>query len=117
MYDTVIDFATVDGITVASIASEIDVSNAETIGRYLDEAIGASRALVVSLARCTYIDSSGLRPLIALAMRLGAGLHVVVPYGTQVRRVFEITGLAERIHLCATLDEAIASATKGLTAA
>lgn len=117
MYDTILDFSTIDGVVIASIAQEVDVANAETIGRYLDEAVGSNTRFVVSLARCTYIDSSGLRPLIALSLRLGSGFHIVVPPGTQVRRVFDLIALHEVMHVCATLDEAIASATKGLTAA
>lgn len=117
MYDTTIDFETVDGYTVASIANEVDISNAETVRRYLDEAAGQNATFIVSLAKCTYIDSSGLQPIIALAKRLGTGFHVVVPPGTQIRRIFDLTALFQQMDVCTSLDEAVAHASKGLTAA
>ncbi|GAC1310556.1 MAG: hypothetical protein NVSMB21_18640 [Vulcanimicrobiaceae bacterium] len=117
MYDTVIDFSTVGGVTVATIACDLDIANAATIGRYLDEALGASTSLVVSLAGCAYLDSSGLRPLVDLARRLGDGFSVVVPSGTRARRVFDIVAPHTHIAVRASLDDALAHVTRGLTAA
>ncbi len=117
MYDTVIDLETIEGISVASIGNEVDLANADVIRRYLDEIVGTQTTLVVSLASCRYIDSSGLRPIIALAERLGSGFAVVVPLGTHIRRIFDITALHKSMAVYATLDEALANVTKGLAAA
>lgn len=112
MYDTLINLDTIDGITVATIGNEIDLANAETVRRYLDEAVGTGTTLVVSLERCRYIDSSGLRPIIGLAARLGPGFFVVVAPGTHAHRVFEIAALNKKMNVCATLAEALSSATR-----
>ena len=117
MYDTLIQIDAIEGVTVVFVGNEVDVANAETVRRYLDEAVGAQKTFVLSLERCRYIDSTGLRPIIALAARVGSGFFVVVPRETHIRRIFEITGLHEKMNVCATLDEALAGAAKMATAA
>ncbi|GAC1306219.1 MAG: hypothetical protein NVSMB19_18210 [Vulcanimicrobiaceae bacterium] len=117
MYDTVIELATHDGIPVVSIASDVDVANAGTMRRYLEEAAGTHSVVILSLAKCNYIDSSGLRPVFALADRLGDGFFIVVPRGTYVRRIFNLVASQQRMNLCASIDEAINKATKGRPAA
>lgn len=117
MYDTVIDLETIEGIPVASIGNEVDLSNAEIVRRYLDEIVDTRAAFVVSLATCRYIDSSGLRPIIMLAERLGSGFAVVIPPGTHIRRIFEIAALQKHMAIFATIDDAIRYVTKGQAAA
>jgi len=117
LYDTVIELSTIDGIPVASIGNELDLANSDTVRRYLDEAAGTSATFVLSLEKCRYIDSSGLRPIFGLAQRLGAGFFVVAARGTQVRRVFDLTSQHRRLNICATVDEAIEKAMRGLAVA
>lgn len=112
MYDTLIDLDTIDGITVATIGNEVDLANSETVRRYLDEAVGTRSTFVVSLERCRYIDSSGLRPIIALAARLGPGFSAVVVPGTRVHRIFEIAALHKKMNVCATLAEALEASSR-----
>jgi len=106
MHDTLIELATRDGICVIKVGSEIDIANAGTLARYIDEACAGAEKVIVSLEPCRYIDSSGLRHLIRLAARLGEDLFLVVPPGAQIRRIFELTGMTEYMRVCDTLAEA-----------
>lgn len=117
MYDTLIDLDTFGDVTVASLGNEVDLANAETVRRYLDEASVGLTTFVVSLENCRYIDSSGLRPIIKLAARVGAGFFIVVPPNTHIRRIFDIAGLDLTLNVCATLDEALDRARKVRSAA
>ncbi len=110
MYDTLIELADHDGIRVIKVGNEVDLANADTLQRYLEEAAAGNDTFVVSLETCRYIDSSGLRPIIRLAERVGDAFFIVVPPGTQVRRVFDLTNLAERMNVCDSEKEAVARA-------
>ena len=108
MYDTLISLETQGGVRVLKVGNEIDLASAPIFERYLMEASADSPKFIVSLAECRYIDSSGLRPIIRLAERLGSGFGVVVPPGTQIRRIFDLTHLRDHMHVCNTLESAIA---------
>ncbi len=110
MYETLINLAIADGVCVVSVASEIDVGNADVLERYLGDASAAARKLIVSLEACRYMDSSGLRPLIRLAARLGDDFFVVVSKGTHIRRIFDLLDLGARMQVFASVDEALSVA-------
>jgi anti-anti-sigma factor len=89
-----------DGVVVASLSGEIDLSNAAEITHALlggvpNEALG----LVIDLSEVSYLDSAGVRMLAELDHRLGwraQALRVVAPEVSRSRRVLEIAGL-ERV--------------------
>jgi anti-anti-sigma factor len=110
LYDTLIELAEHDGVRVVKVGNEVDIANAGTLQRYLEEAVEGNDAFVVSLETCRYIDSSGLRPIIALAERVGEGFFIVVPPGTQIRRIFDLTNLRERMNVCDSTAEAVSKA-------
>jgi anti-anti-sigma factor len=107
LYDTLIEIATHDAACVVTVKSDIDVANAETLGRYVEEAASGASALVVSLEACRYIDSTGIRPLLRFAAARGETFCVVAPRGSRVRRVFDLLHLHERIRVCESLAEAL----------
>jgi anti-anti-sigma factor len=86
-----------DGVVVAGISGEIDLSNAAEItdallGGVPNEALG----LVIDLSGVSYLDSAGVRMLAELDHRLGwraQVLRVVAPEAWRNRRVLEIAGL------------------------
>jgi anti-anti-sigma factor len=96
--------------TICTVVAEIDIANADAFREELDNVVSEDRNTIVSLADCPYIDSSGLRVLIALARRAGDSLSLVVAPGTQVRRVFEITSLTSSMRVFESVDEALAVA-------
>ena len=85
-----------DGVVVASLSGEIDLSNATEITHALlggvpNEALG----LVIDLSEVSYLDSAGVRMLAELDHRLGwraQALRVVAPETSRSRRVLEIAG-------------------------
>lgn len=85
------------GHVVASVRGEIDLSNVEEIEKALDAATEGRRGRYdVDLSHTTYVDSTGIRMLFALAERLRARrqeLRLVVPPSGLVRRVLELTDL------------------------
>ena len=99
-----------DGVVVASLSGEIDLSNAAEItdallGGVPNEALG----LVIDLSEVSYIDSAGVRMLAELDHRLGwraQALRVVAPEESRSRRVLEIAGLERVLSLDTTVKAA-----------
>jgi anti-sigma B factor antagonist len=102
-----------DGLMVASVSGEIDMTNA---GYVRDELLRSvpndARALVVSFDGCTYIDSAGIEVVFDIARRLGRrrqALHVVLGPASPLRRVLELTDVGSVAPLHDSLDEAVAA--------
>jgi anti-anti-sigma factor len=98
-----------DGINIVTVNGEIDIASAQEFGSSLEAAARDGRSVVVSLAPCPYIDSSGLRVLVRLSNELASRCAIVVPPGTQTRRIFDITGLGYQMRLCDSLEDALAA--------
>ncbi|MGP6156948.1 MAG: STAS domain-containing protein [Vulcanimicrobiaceae bacterium] len=102
-------------VNVVTVIEEIDISNARSLEDQTTIALSSSPKLVVSLERCQYIDSSGLRVLIRLSNRHDVQFSVVVPPGTQTRRIFDLAGLEEQMAVFDTLQAAVAKFRAGAT--
>lgn len=91
----------VDGARVVGISGEIDLSNAISVMERIGESVRSGASIVVvDLSELTFIDSTGISMLFRLAERIRYGrqeLRLVVPPGTQVRRVLEMTKVGEVI--------------------
>lgn len=90
-----------DGGVVITVAGEIDSSNCDRLQELLREqgAAGGAVAVDVDLSGVTFIDSSGLRALLVGQQAINAtngSLRVSNP-SDNVRRLFEITGLTDRL--------------------
>ena len=76
---------------------DVDVSEAvrERVLRTVRDAAG--RPVVIDMAEVSFIDSSGLSALVAgLRLARGHGGSVrLVNVGSPIRRIFDVTGLAE----------------------
>ena len=103
-----------DDVVVAHIEGEIDLSNAQPIGNRLRDLLtNRSVALVVDLGETTYLDSSGIALLFTLfdeLRRRQQQLLLVVPRGSQVLRVLNLTGVDRAMPMHETLDGALAGA-------
>jgi anti-anti-sigma factor len=98
-----------DTSSTAIVAGEIDISNASQLRDELDRAAARGDALVVDLGGVTYLDSSGIGELFALAVRLtaqGQSVALVAPDGSRVHRLLKITQFEEAAPVCATRDAA-----------
>lgn len=75
------------------VGGEVDLATVERFRDALLEAQGSPR-VVVDLTAVTFLDSSGLKALVAAYHRVPAGGELrVVGLRPNIRRVFEITGL------------------------
>lgn len=89
---------------VVSLHGELDLANAATAEAELRDALGAGAAtVVVDMRELRFIDSTGIALLVSILGHNGDGgrLGFVPSESAAVRRVLEITGLAERLPLIA----------------
>jgi anti-anti-sigma factor len=87
--------------TKASVAGEIDASNASLVRSRLEAALNPPR-LTVDLRAVEYLDSAGVHALFALAESAatrGTDVAVVLPADAPVRRVLDIAGVREVIRV------------------
>lgn len=86
---------TEDGIDLVTLAGELDSSSSEPLSAALAGLTGGARRVVVDLAALEFVDSSGVKMLVAAARAVedaGGGFVLAAPTGS-VRRVFEILHL------------------------
>jgi anti-sigma B factor antagonist len=97
--------------TVATIAGEIDMSNAAELERIVASGTPNSAAgLILDLTRLDYIDSAGIHLLFSLygALRTRAqGLVIVVGSESVVADTFRLAGVEGRIEMAGDLDQAL----------
>ena len=75
---------------------ELDVGTAGVLADELDRAAATDAKLIVlDLSDVTFIDSTGIGLLVKTSRRWAAGRLRLIPVEGQVRRVFELTGVAE----------------------
>jgi anti-anti-sigma factor len=102
-----------DGVVVAGVTGEIDVSNAGELEHAIAAEVDQDAAgLVVDLAGLEFMDSAGVHLLFALARRLGQrglGFALVLPPDSLPRRVLELSGAEPERWLHATEDSAVAA--------
>ena len=95
-----IDRTSTDGEAVLRLAGELDLLTADDLSAAVDESrsSGAER-LVIDLEGLTFIDSSGLRSLLAVhaASRADGFSLSLRQGGEKVRRVFELAGLVDTL--------------------
>ncbi|HEY4824016.1 MAG TPA: STAS domain-containing protein, partial [Solirubrobacteraceae bacterium] len=91
-----VEFEDRNGVRVAAISGEVDVSNAGEVAGAFSDLSGLSAGLVIDLSGLEYLDSSGIALLHDLALRLRERFQrviVVSPPSTPPRRVLELTAL------------------------
>jgi anti-anti-sigma factor len=93
-----------DGDHVIALAGELDLDGADRVIRELRraETTDASR-IVLDLSDLRFIDSTGIRLIVAAdaRSRRDGDRLVLIPGPRAVHRVFELTGLAERLPFAA----------------
>ena len=101
-----------DDVVVGVLAGEVDLSNAAELDRAITDAVpNSAKGLVLDLSGLSYIDSSGIRLVLALAGSLrwrGQELVISVPEGSACRRVLDLAGIAVSVTVEATEDAALA---------
>jgi anti-anti-sigma factor len=98
-----------DGSSVVAIAGELDLSTIPKMQRPLFEQIAQRPAVLVDLSGLSFIDSSGIGVLIeACRCANGAPMHVLIGSGSQVERVFSITGVSAAMPVFSDRELALA---------
>jgi anti-anti-sigma factor len=114
--DLLLRTTNVDGRAVVTVSGEIDLETASRLGEELQGAMrDVAPDLVVDLSAVTFMDSTGLKVLIAAQLRAGlaGGGITLVGLRRAVRRVFEVTGLDDQFAVHDTLEDALAAPTVG----
>lgn len=106
-----LDLGERDGVVVAVIAGELDLSNVHDVGDALAVAVTADGAgLVLDLSQLRHLDSAGVRLLFDLRARLATArqrLALAVPAGAPIREVLELSAVPATVPVCADLDAAV----------
>jgi anti-anti-sigma factor len=110
-------------VAVTQLFDDIDMGNAASLYREMLDGISHDAiGLVVDLSEVGHIDSAGIRMLHNLAGRLAQRrleLRVVVPDGSSVRRVLELSCFDAHLPMTCTVDSAVSEingARRGLSA-
>ncbi len=105
-------FERADGVVIAHVQGEIDMSNAEYLGTAFNEVPPDARAVVLDLIDVGYLDSAGIRMIYKLRNRLehrGQQLRLVVAPGAAIAEALRIAGVPEAIGTVETVDAALDS--------
>lgn len=105
------------GVRLLEVRGELDLSTATQLEGPLDEATDSpAAAVVIDLAECQFIDSTGIALIVRAWQRVdsaagngGKGGLVLCCQNEQVRRVLEVTGLEHSLRVFQTRDEAVAA--------
>lgn len=99
----------VDGTPVVRVMGEVDLATVPALEEAL---LGAERQphgrVIIDLAGCTFLDSTGLTALIGIRERLERSNRrlALALCTTEVRRVLQVTGLDERFEIYPSLGAA-----------
>jgi anti-anti-sigma factor len=105
------------GVRLLEVHGELDLSTASQLEEPLEEATAAADAAVlIDLAGCQFIDSTGIALIVRAWQRVdasagngGKGGLVLCCRNEQVRRVLEVTGLEHSLRVFETREEAAAA--------
>lgn len=104
-----------NGVVVATLSGEIDLSNATQITRDVLQAVpNEALGLVVDLSDVSYLDSAGVRMLAELERRLGwraQALRIAAPQDSRCRMVLSVAGLDGLLSMEVAVEAARASLT------
>lgn len=88
----------VSGLQIVKLIGEIDISNADSIGRELDRVVAETPScVIIDLEDLEFMDSSGIAMLLR-AVGGSASVEIRNP-SRVVRRILECTGLTDVLRL------------------
>jgi anti-anti-sigma factor len=98
-----------EDVAVVVVEGEVDIVTAPAIQREL-ESVGPGTSVVVDLCDTPFMDSTGLRVLLAARRALDGGVHLACVPNGPVARLFEIAqGASQLLNVFATRGEALAA--------
>ena len=106
-----LEFDTLEGVVVARLEGEIDMSNASELGAAITARMPSdARGLVLDLGAVGYVDSAGILVLFELSERLrrrGQQIRVALAADSPVATALEYAGVRGTLGVAATVREAI----------
>jgi anti-sigma B factor antagonist len=106
-----LEFDTLEGVVVARLEGEIDMSNASELGAAITARMPSdARGLVLDLGAVGYVDSAGILVLFELSERLrrrGQQIRVALAADSPVATALEYAGVRRMLGVAATVHEAI----------
>ena len=107
-----VHYETLDGVLVARLEGEIDMSNADELGTAITARVRSDAlALVLDLAAVDYLDSAGIAVLYELRERLrlrGQQIRLVLPADSPVATALRYADVPRTIGAADTVQAAIA---------
>jgi anti-sigma B factor antagonist len=103
-----------EDVYLVRVAGEVDMSHEEELRNELRTAVEAdTKAIVVDLTECEFIDSSAIRALLLSRQektpQQGAESLAVAAASDQILRILSVMGLDQVIPIEPTVDEAAAA--------
>ena len=106
-----VSFETVDGVVVARLEGEVDMSNASELGAAITARVPSdARGLVLDLGGVEYLDSAGIHVLFELRERLkrrGQEIRLALGADSPVATALEYAGVPRTLGVAATVQGAI----------
>lgn len=97
---------TADGIVVASLTGELDLTNARELEERLDTAASPEALLVVDINRVVFLDSAALHVFFKLARQRGdRGLALLMEPHAAVSRTLDIVGMSDAVRVVPSFDD------------
>jgi anti-sigma B factor antagonist len=101
-----------DGVVIARITGDLDLSNLQTVHAALVDAMpNDAHALVADLSAVNFLDSSGVETLFRLQRSLAVRQQrfaVAIPADAPTRRALELNGAGDDLVLAPSVDDALA---------
>jgi anti-sigma B factor antagonist len=101
-----------DGVVIARITGDLDLSNLQTVHAALVDAMpNDAHALVADLSAVNFLDSSGVETLFRLQRSLAVRQQrfaVAIPADAPTRRALELSGAGDDLVLAPSVDDALA---------
>jgi anti-anti-sigma factor len=108
-----LDFEERDGVEIARISGELDLSNtADVVDALSTEMSSARLGLVIDMSELRHIDSSGVRALFDLRRQLAQRrqkLAIAVPADARIRAVLELAAVESRVPVTESVEAALAA--------
>jgi anti-sigma B factor antagonist len=112
-----VHFESREGVLIARVTGEIDMSNAGDLRSAITEATPTEAAgVVLDLSDVDYIDSAGIHLLYRLGEVLrnrGQTLRVVVPPGSPTSDALRLAGVKRHVDVVEELDEGLRAVAAG----
>jgi anti-anti-sigma factor len=109
-----LDFEERNGVVIARIGGELDLSNVHDVGDALAAAMHTdTTGLVLEMSELDHLDSAGIRLLYDLRARLATtrqSLVAVVPPDAPVREVLDLAAVPATVPVYDALESAVAAA-------